>query len=159
MKPKAGDIFAMGLPDGSYIFGRVIGADLTEPNEAPMPGSYLIYVYRHRSASPWPDRTELVPENLLLPPVFINKMPWTKGYFERVDHVELTAGDRLAQHCFWRAAPGIFVDEHRNPLPREVRPCGDWGLASYRLLDDLASIHRRIRDGWLISIRQASSSG
>ncbi len=35
-KPQAGDVFAMGLPDGQYLFGRVILADL--PIErAPMP--------------------------------------------------------------------------------------------------------------------------
>lgn len=81
----------------------------------------------------------MTPDRLLLPPVFINKMPWTKGYFETVVHVDITSSDRLGQHCFWRAAQGIFVDENRNPLPHEVPPCGEWGLASYRLLDDLVS--------------------
>lgn len=138
-KPLAGDIFAMQLPDGTYLFGRVIGADLTEPHEAPMPGAYLIYVYRHRAESRRPDRAALAPDNLLLPPVFINKMPWTKGYFETVDHADLAPADRLVQHCFWSAGRNIYVDENRNPLPREIQPCGDWALSSYRWLDDQIS--------------------
>jgi Immunity protein 26 len=138
-KPRAGDIFAMRLPDETHLFGRVIAADLTEAHEAPMPGAYLIYVYRHRAESPEPGRAALVPDNLLLPPIFINKMPWTKGYFRTVDHMELTPSDRLAQHCFWSAGRGIYVDENRNQLPREIQPCGDWALSSYRWLDDQIS--------------------
>jgi len=138
-KPVTGDIFAMGLPDGTHIFGRVIEADILESTRAPMPGSYLIYVYRYRTPGKQPDFAGLTPDGLLLPPVFINKMPWTKGYFETVDHLDLKPSDRLRQHCFWRASQGIFVDENRNRLPREVQPCGEWGLASYRLLDDLIS--------------------
>lgn len=138
-KPQAGDIFAMRLPDGTYIFGRVMGADLTDFDEAPMPGSYLIYVYRHRTDRPQPDRAELVPNSLLLPPVFINKMPWIKGYFETVGHDDLTSSDHVSQYCFWDAGRGVFVDERHKQLPREVQPCGDWALSSYRWLDDQIS--------------------
>lgn len=138
-KPAEGDIFAMQLPEGSHLFGRVIGADLQGFNEAPMPGSYLIYVYRHRIESLQPDFDQLVPNQLLLPPVFINKMPWTRGYFLTVDQRPLQPQDRLEQYCFWDAARGIFVDEMHRTLPREVHPCGDWGLSSYRWLDDQIS--------------------
>lgn len=51
---RTGDVFAMQVPDGTYLFGRVIEADITEPSRAPIPGSYLIYVYRHRSADKEP---------------------------------------------------------------------------------------------------------
>lgn len=137
-KPEAGDLFAMQLPDDTFIFGRVVGADL-EPPLAPMPLAYLIYVYNLRSPVKQPDLDALRPDRLLLPPVFINRMPWTKGYFEKVAHQELVAHMRLPQHCFWDAARARFVDERQNPLPREVSPCGDWGLSSYRWLDDQVS--------------------
>ena len=84
-RPSVGDVFAMQLPDDRYLFGRVIGADL-DPPRAPMPGAYLIYVYRHRSTSKVPDWAALQADRLLLPPVFINRMPWTRGYFETVDN-------------------------------------------------------------------------
>ena len=138
-KPAAGDIFAMQLPDLSYIFGRVIGADLQDFNEAPMPGSHMIYVYRHRTEFLRPKLAELIPSQLLLPPVFINKMPWTRGYFQTVDQQPLRPKDQLKQYCFWDAARGIFVDEKHHTLPRESKPCGDWGLSSYRWLDDQVS--------------------
>lgn len=134
-KRQAGDVFAVQLPDDRYIFGRVIGAELNHPR-APMPLSYLIYVYDIQSQVKQPDVDALRPDRLLLPPVFINRMPWTKGYFENIAYQELSRDLLLPQHCFWDAARARYVDERQNPLPREVPPCGDWGLASYRWLDD-----------------------
>lgn len=66
-------------------------------------------------------------------------MPWTKGYLQTVAHRELSGDDLLSQHCFWDAVRARYVDEHQDVLPREVQPCGDWGLSSYRWLDDQVS--------------------
>ncbi|MGD7708308.1 immunity 26/phosphotriesterase HocA family protein [Microlunatus sp. Y2014] len=137
-KVRPGDVFAMQLPDRTYLFGRVIGADL-EPPRAPMPKAYLIYVYQGCSQTIEPDLDALVPDRLLLPPVFINRMPWTKGYFQTVANRDLAEGDLLPQHCFWDALRACYIDEQQNVLPREVPPCGDWGLSSYRWLDDQIS--------------------
>ena len=136
-KPKAGDVFAMRLLDGNHLFGRVIGAEL--PLErAPMPGSYLIYIYDHRSADTTPDLGALVPQRLLIPPTFINRMPWTKGYFETVMHSPLARDDLLEQHCF-RHSKQTYVDERGRPRRWRVEPCGEWGLAGYRFVDDRIS--------------------
>jgi hypothetical protein len=137
-KPEQGDIFAMQLPDDAFLFGRVVGAEL-EPPLAPMPRAYLIYVYADRSQSKQPPLDLLRPERLLLPPVFINRMPWTKGYFETVQHNDLGRVALVSQHCFWDAARARYVDERGNTLPSEVHPCGDWALSSYRWLDDQVS--------------------
>lgn len=59
-KPRPGDVFAMQLPDETYMFGRVVGAEL-EPPQAPMPLSYLIYVYSERSQTMVPDLDALRP--------------------------------------------------------------------------------------------------
>lgn len=66
----------MQLPDRDYLFGRVIAVDL--PYErAPMQRSNLIYIYSVRSPTEQPERTELTLARLLLPPIFINRLPWT----------------------------------------------------------------------------------
>lgn len=137
-KVRAGDVFAMQVPDETYLFGRVIGAEL-EPPRAPMPKAYLIYVYQGCSQTIEPDLDALAPDRLLLPPVFINRMPWTKGYFQTVANRDLAGDDLLPQHCFWDALRACYIDERQNVLPREVPPCGDWGLSSYRWLDDQIS--------------------
>ena len=122
----------MRLPDDTYIFGRVVGVGSAL---APMPLAYPIYVYRGRSVDKQPDLDALLPDRLLLPPVFINRMPWTKSYFGNVAHQELTQHLQLQQYC-WDAARGRYVDERQDPVPREVQPCADWGLSSYQWLDD-----------------------
>lgn len=82
---RAGDIFAMQLPSGRYLFGRVIEADI--PRErAPMPKANLIYIYRSQSERVDPSSVSLMPSDLLLPPVFTNRLAWSRGYFETVGH-------------------------------------------------------------------------
>jgi hypothetical protein len=76
-----GDIFAMLLPDGRYLFGRVILSDLPAA-KAPMPTSNLIYIYKVQSNKKAPPPIQaLKPENLLIAPEFINRMPWTEEWY------------------------------------------------------------------------------
>jgi hypothetical protein len=136
-KPTAGDIFAIGLPTDAYIFGRVVAGPL--PRErAPMPGAYLVYVYRHRSIRPKPEIAELGPQNLLIPPVFINQLGWTKGYFLPVGSQPIRPPDRLPRHCF-RRWTGECLDDTGQPLPAPTEPCGEWALGNHRTLDDQIS--------------------
>ena len=137
-KPEAGDVFVMQLPDGAFLPGLVVGADLQRPF-APMTGSYLIYVYDLRLESKAADLSLLTPDRLLIPPTYTNRMAWTKGYFETVQRVVLGPDVVVAQYCFWSVARGQFVDETDQPLPGERPPSGNWALVSYRRLDDLIS--------------------
>lgn len=138
-KLTPGDIFAMLLPDGRYLFGRVILSDLPA-TRAPMPTSNLIYIYKVQSDKKAPPPIQaLKPENLLIAPEFINRMPWTKGYFETVAHEPLQQADLLQQHCFWDSSRKIYTDETGEKLAKRIEPCGIWGLGSYRVLDDLVS--------------------
>jgi len=136
-KLRGGDLFVVNPADGLYVFGRVIEADLPR-QRAPMPGAALIYVYRFGSASTEPPWSELRPNALLLPPMFINRMPWTRGYFLNVGHQPLQDSDLLERHCF-RRWNGTYVDRDGALLDREYQPCGDWGLASFRVFDDALS--------------------
>lgn len=136
--PRAGELFAMQLPDERFLFGRVVS---TEAMAGPsMPGAILIYVYRPRFDSMTvPDRSELSPTKLLVPPMMTNKLPWSKGYFETVADWPLEPGDLLRQHCFFSAARGRYFDEAGNELPGPVEPVGDYGLHSFWTIDDAVS--------------------
>lgn len=124
----------MNVQDGRYLFGRVVSVEARAGWS--MPGSILIYVYRSFSEElAIPSRTELTPENLLVPPMMTNTRPWSMGYFETVTNTSLAEGDLLPTHCF-RSSSGKYYDEFCNELPREVPPCGGWGLHSYRTIDD-----------------------
>lgn len=129
--PEKGDIFVMLPPDGLYLYGRVIA---TDAKIASMQNCILIYVYRRRSKE-----KEAVPElprdELLVPPMMTNALPWKKGYFEFLQNRELGPMDRLSQHCF-RDSFGRYYDEYSNRLPGPVEPVGVWGLGSFRTIDD-----------------------
>jgi len=134
--PQAGDIFVMLPPDGLYLYGRVISTDADAGFS--MPDNNLIYVYQARSKekrSP----PELLPQELLVPPIMTNNLPWTRGYFEFLENRPLMASDRLPQHSFRDSIRGRYYDEHCNALPGPVEPVGEWGLHSYRTIDDSIS--------------------
>lgn len=133
-KPVPGDVFAMLYPDGQYLFGRVIRVDLPE-GKAPMTGANLLYIYNVRSDSKDVDLSLLRPESLLIPPVFINRMLWSKGFAETIAAPGLQPEDELAQHCFYSYSFKRYFDLERNELPSRIEPCGVYALDSYRTLD------------------------
>jgi hypothetical protein len=132
--PARGDVFVMQLPTGMHLFGRVI---LAEPPQetAPMPCSTLIYIYSWQSDAKNPEYQRLTPDNLLIPPVWTNRLGWTKGHFQTIENRSIETRDLLRQHCF-RDYRGIYFDEVGRRLPFRVEPCGEWGLVSYRWIDD-----------------------
>ncbi|MGI6873029.1 Imm26 family immunity protein [Amycolatopsis sp. 3B14] len=131
-----GDVFAMLMPDDLYLFGRIV----TTNAAGPMGKGIVIYVFRVRSATlAPPPRAELVPDRLLLPPQFVNRYPWSQGYFTTVEHRPLLPGEVLPVHCFHDVIRDRYVDENRAPLPGPVEPVGRFLLNSVRTLDDAVS--------------------
>ncbi|TPQ31362.1 hypothetical protein C2U70_24240 [Bradyrhizobium guangdongense] len=133
--PVRGDTFAMLLPTATYLFGRVI---LVESQQGPMPGANLLYIYAYQSKAKAPDEACLRPNNLLIPPVWTNRLGWTKGLFETIGSGMLKPTDLLPQHCF-RRHDYVYLDETGRRLRGRVEPCGEWGLVSYRWIDDHVS--------------------
>ncbi len=134
---RVGDVFVVQMPDGLFTFGRVVDKDLSI---GPMPNNILIYFFKHRSvAKNVPDRRFLKADQLLRGPIFINQLPWSRGYFETVGNVPLEKGDRLEKDCFWDAIKQKYVDLGGKPIRNPVEPCGEYGLSSYRTVDDKLS--------------------
>jgi hypothetical protein len=135
--PVSGDIFVMKMPPDIYLFGRVIRAE--PPREtAPGPGSNLIYVYAFQSKTKSPDESRLGPDGLLIPPIWTNRLGWSKGYFETIKRTALETSTLLSEHCF-RRHDGIYLDDEGRRLPGRIEPCGEWGVVSYRWIDDRIS--------------------
>jgi hypothetical protein len=101
------------------------------------PNGVLVYLYDASS----PDKTKipnLRRDELLLPPLATNRLPWSRGYFETVESRPLKASDVLPVHCF-RSFTGRYFDESGNPIDIPVEPVGEFALQSYRSIDDLVS--------------------
>ncbi|MCC6407003.1 MAG: immunity 26/phosphotriesterase HocA family protein [Planctomycetes bacterium] len=132
--PRPGDVFALGLPDGTFLFGRVIR---TDANPLGVGRGVLIYVY-HSRTSTRDAVPELSPDSLLIPPLITNRLPWSRGYFEFVEHRPLTPRDQLPAHSF-RNSQGLCFDEFGRRIPDAIGAVGEWGLHSYRSIDDAIS--------------------
>lgn len=132
--PAVGDVFVMLPPDGLFLYGRVVAIDA---KIGPMSDCYLIYVYSQRSKKK-EEIPELLRGQLLTPPMMTNKLPWTKGYFETLEHRVIDPTDRLPKHCFVDTR-GWYFDEYNNRLSAPVEPIGERGLQSFRTIDDKIS--------------------
>jgi hypothetical protein len=139
--PKPGDVFVMQLPDESYLSGRVITPAARWTKAEGAGPAVLIYIYRARSDSKdVPLREELRPDRLLVSPIMTNRLPWSRGYFETIATIPLDVDDVLRQHCFSDASvTGKYFDEMSNEVAGPVEPVGDYGLHSFRTIDDQVS--------------------
>jgi hypothetical protein len=127
-KLHPGDIFVMRLRGAGYVYGKVIRNDAVMQS---VPRVLLVYVYDviQEQSLPIPSLTL---KKLLLPPTLINRLPWSRGYFETVGHSELCEEDVLPQHCFRTPFGKIqYFDEYYRELKECCEPCRFYGLDSY----------------------------
>lgn len=133
-KLKPGDIFALQILPDRFHFGRVIRTD-TE-----MIGTQVFLIYIFRATSPSRnDIPQLDRNDLLLPPTFVEKGPWTRGFFEVVKEQPLEVNDTHPVHCFVWLSADRFVDEYCEPLPCRSEPCGRYQLSFEGSIDDKIS--------------------
>jgi hypothetical protein len=139
---RPGDIFVLKPKEHDYYFGRVINTD-AESGFGPG-NAVLIYIYNATSK----DKNkipELDKNNLLIPPTMINRLGWSRGYFENVAFKELTKDDVLDVHCFWdpplkgfstgRFSKGKYMNEKGEELDGPHEPVGQCGLGNYLTVD------------------------
>ncbi|MEU3271259.1 hypothetical protein ABZ639_10440 [Saccharomonospora sp. NPDC006951] len=101
----------------------------------------LIYAFKVKSKDKsLPSRNVLSVGNLLIQPLFINRLPWSRGYFETIGNLPFDEGEILKQHCFrdltW---PNYYFDERSNRIPGPVEPVGSLVLSSFCTFDDRVS--------------------
>jgi hypothetical protein len=132
-KRLPGDIFALQVRAGEYLYGRLIRADARV-----LPGvdCNLVYIYRFSSRDPRRVST-LLPTELLIAPALVNQKPWTLGYFQKIEHRPLLADvDVLPGHCFVDSRGKHHDELGREQSHRRDVPCGVWGVGNHRTVDD-----------------------
>ena len=140
---RVGDVFVMQVKEVGFLFGRVISTTAEWQTSEKTSGVLMVYVYNHVSQEKvLPDRSVLSPDNLLIPPKLINRLGWSRGYFETVANYPLESGDALPVHCFWHDVFKKYFTEEAMELPGPVGPTntiGELALGNYRTLDDEVS--------------------
>lgn len=131
---RPGDIFAVHHLAG-WLFGRVMLVDVPREH-APFAGSNLVYIYACVGDGPEPPIARLTRDALLLPPLWISRLGWSRGAMMTVDHRPLEPGDWLRRHCFdAHMRRSTFYDERGNRRWWRTEPCGSWALYGYMGLD------------------------
>ncbi|MDQ8205893.1 Imm26 family immunity protein [Coraliomargarita sp. SDUM461003] len=136
-KAENGDIFVFQLKQepNQYRYGRVINA---ASNIGGFKDTIMIYMYNITSS----DKTripDLNRRNLLVEPMATNQLPWSKGYFEYVENRPIESNETFEHHYF-RDFRGKLFDEHGNEVARASEPIGEYGLQSYKTIDDKISM-------------------
>jgi hypothetical protein len=138
-KLHEGDLFSFDLVNGTKVYGRVISTSAVVGSTG---GWNLIYIYDPRKVGRdgVPNRSELSPENLLIPPDTINRLGWSRGYFTTIGNVPLDQSQLLPRHVF-KTHRGHFVNEAGEPTaaPRDGEPAQFSGVGNYRTIDDSVS--------------------
>lgn len=145
-KQRPGDLFVARPADRTYVFGRVIRADalwtLRDPEyRGDDARTNLVYVYDYAVTG---DEVPHVPgggvltrESLLTPPFFLDRLWWSRGYFQTIANVPLGADDVMLQHCFYDLGrqPDRWFDEYNNQVPEPTGPVHDLALPSIGMID------------------------
>ena len=116
-KRGVGDIFAFKPTGQDYYFGRIIKTDADCGFGGPT--ANLVYVYDVCSK----EKSKIPPlnkDNLLIPPFFINNLPWTRGYFETLINETLKKNDVFENNVFWNPVDENYVDENNKVVKKKL---------------------------------------
>lgn len=130
-RPVPGDVFRLRV-GGVPLLGRVIS---TTAQALVEPTANLIYIFEPGVVDGPGGPADLTVDRLLIPPRMTNDKPWTLGYFVTVATRPFGPREVIERHCF-RGWDGRLYDEAGRSMDEPIEPVGEWGLASYRVIDD-----------------------
>jgi hypothetical protein len=132
--PQRGDVFALHPRGRGFFLGRVIS---TDARIGPMVRCVLFYIFRDELLDRPVEVSHLSASNLLVPPMMTNRQPWSRGYFDTIANRSLANGEQLSRHVFRRSLNGKLYDEAGEEVVADPAiPVGQYGLQSYRTIDD-----------------------
>lgn len=134
-KISDGDAFVFSIREGEVHPGFVVTASA---RLGPI-SCIMCYLFDRKLREGDPIPSDLTSADLLIPPVHLNKKPWSLGYFKRAKGVR---GTRLLPvHCFLSPVTGKILNEFGVPVPEECCTgiVGTFALKSVLTLDDAVS--------------------
>lgn len=136
--PKEGDIFVVQPFTNVYYYGKVIQTHI-KSRDSCVNGMNLVFIY-DKCADAQIVPNDLSDRDFLISPTIINKLPWSRGYFETIGHTPVTEHERNMSYGFWSYQKQIFVDVEGIPLAYKPQYWSDYGLASYAVIGEKIQI-------------------
>lgn len=127
-----GDIFVLKPKGHSFLFGRIVSVDADCGFGK---GALLVYIYA-KSAEEKFNIPRLDKTDLLLPPLFTNRLGWSRGYFQVIGNNKIEKNDVFLVHSFRHPSKGCYFDEYGETLSEPGSPTGVYGLHSYKSIAD-----------------------
>ncbi len=132
-KLKTGDIFRLKYPDDRYVFGQIVS--LTGKA-----GGFenCIKVYVFDAVFSEPDKViDLTSNELMLAPLFINRLGFSRGYMPVVDNKPVV--QISTKYCYFDVLFKKYLNADGDEIPNAKGLVGIWGLSNYLVLDELVS--------------------
>lgn len=128
-----GDTFLLNFPDNLVI--PVLVARVKPTPDDMVLGGYLIYTYNPINRAQLSPAC-FTPGNMMFKPMFINRLGWSKGYFEKYETDTHDMISRIPkQHCFQHLLKkSVCFNEWGEQIPCTPEP-SSYALTNYRRLD------------------------
>ena len=132
-KPRVGDYFSISVGD-QFVVGRILDFSSKEhPLHWAFNNCYQTILFDKVYSKH--EIENFVPKNTLYyhSPEWTNEMGWKKGFFNTIKFDDLVDSDIPNEYCY-QDAFGNFYDKIGSRITEPTILCGDWGVASYRLV-------------------------
>jgi len=135
-KLRVGDIFILKYPSELFLFGRIMKLDA---DIGGFPNCIKVHIYNLQCKSAdLPDG--LINNPLLIAPVFLNRLGFSRGYMPIVANVEVEPHHNNDGACYIDVFPKKRYVNELGEDTEKTDSVGAWGLSNYRTLDDDISI-------------------
>ena len=132
--PQQGDVFVVQPFQNIFYYGKVIQTNIYS-KQSFVNGMILIFIYDKMSTTP-KIPCNLDNSNLLIAPTVVNRLGWSRGYFETICNIPITDRERNISFGFWDFLKKRFVDVEGNVLDRKPDYYTDFGLGNYLVVGE-----------------------
>ena len=108
---EKGDIFVFSPREGIYFYGLVTNDNVTNNNGC---GLFVIMLFKCKTKAINCDGFVLNYNDLLLPPLIVTRLYWTKGFFYNVGHLDEV--NYNISYAFYDVGYNIILDEYKNKV-------------------------------------------
>lgn len=129
LKPqlKEGDVFAMLLPEGFYIFGRILKSGVNFWSEPTKYNVAFIFEKIGKDINDIPEKFDY--DKILLGPILLSDGYWTRGYCYTVTNIPLTDKEKKLDYGFWdNGAKMRFLDADGKEMDHQPEYLSCYGL-------------------------------